>query len=88
MEYQKVINFLNNISNRPSKFKTKNQLEINHESRGTYNEDNQVSFKTSMLRSRLCDYGDVYILFFKNIAVANTAAQDADQTDKNKKVIF
>ena len=41
-----------------------------------------------MLRSRLCDYGDVYILFFKNRAVANTAAQDADQTDKNKKVIF
>ena len=29
MEYQKMINFLNNTPNEPSKFRTKNCVEIN-----------------------------------------------------------
>ena len=29
MEYQKVINFLDNTSNQPSKFRTKDRVEIN-----------------------------------------------------------
>ena len=29
------------------------------ESRGTYDEDNQIRFKASMLRSGLCNYSDV-----------------------------
>ena len=28
---------------------------VNDESRRTYNQDNQIRFKTSMLRSSLCD---------------------------------
>ena len=35
MEFQKIINFLDNIPNQPSKFKTKNWFEINHEERIT-----------------------------------------------------
>ena len=46
MEYQKIINLLDNTSNQPSKFETKNWVEINDESRGMYNEDNQIRFKT------------------------------------------
>ena len=52
---------LDNKPNPPSKFKTKNWVEINDESRGIYNKDNQIRFKTSMLRSSLCDYSYVYI---------------------------
>ena len=37
MEYQKIRNLLDNTSNQPSKFRTKNWVEINDESRGTYN---------------------------------------------------
>ena len=37
MEYQKIRNLLDNTSNQPSKFRTKNWIEINDESRGTYN---------------------------------------------------
>ena len=37
MEYQKTQNFLDNTSNQPSKFRTKNWIEINDESRRTYN---------------------------------------------------
>ena len=62
MKYQEIINSFDNTPNQPFKFKTKNWVEINYESRGTYNEDNQIRFKTSMLRSSLCDYNDAYIL--------------------------
>ena len=36
MEYQKKENLSDNTSNQPSKFRTKNYVEINEESRGTY----------------------------------------------------
>ena len=36
MEYQKVINLLDNTLNQPSKFRTKNWVQLNDESRGTY----------------------------------------------------
>ena len=61
MECQKIANFLDNASNQPSKFRTKNWVEINDESRGTYSVNKQVNFKTSMPRSSLCDYSDTYI---------------------------
>ena len=88
MEYQKIANFLDNTSNQPSKFITKNWVEINDESRGTYSVNRQINFKTSMLRSSLCDYSDAYILVKGNISVNNTAAAGADANNTNKKVIF
>ena len=45
MEYRKVTNLLDNTPNQPSKFKTKFWIEINDESRGIYDEDNQIRFK-------------------------------------------
>ena len=63
MEYQKIINLLDNTPNQPTKFRTKNWVEKKDESRGTYNTNNQIRFKTSMLRPRLCDYRDAYRLF-------------------------
>ena len=48
MEYQKIANLLDNeialnASNQPSKFRTRNWIEINDESRGTYT-GNSISF--------------------------------------------
>ena len=37
MEYQKIINLLDNMRNEPTKVRTKNWVEINDDSRGTYN---------------------------------------------------
>ena len=88
MEYQKIANLLDNASNQPSKFRTKNWVEINDESRGTYSVNRQINFKTSMLRSSLCDYSDAYILVKGNITVNNTAADGAAANNTNKKVIF
>ena len=36
MEYQKIANLLDDTSNQPSKFRTKNWVEIIDESRATY----------------------------------------------------
>ena len=41
--------------NQPTKFKKKNWVKINDESRGTSNSNSQINFKTSILRSSLCD---------------------------------
>ena len=74
MEYQKIINLLYNTPNELSKFKTENWIEINDKPWRTYN--NQIRFKTSMLRLSLCDYSDAYILLKGTITVENKAAQD------------
>ena len=88
MEYQKIANLLNDESNKPSKFRTRNWIEINDKSRGTYPVNKQIKFKTPMLRSSLCDYADAYILVKGNITVNNTAAEGAAANNINKKVIF
>ena len=85
MEYQKIINLLDNTPNQPSKFRTKNWVEINDESIGTYNTNREIKFKTTMLKSSLCDYSDAYILVKGTITVSNTAAADANANNANKK---
>ena len=62
MEYQKIINLLDNIPNQLSKFRTKKWIEINDRSRGVNNINSDIRFKTTMLKSSLCDYSDAYIL--------------------------
>ena len=57
-----MANLLNNESNKPSKFRTKNWVEINDDERDVYSPNKQLRFKTSMLRSSLCDYSDIYLL--------------------------
>ena len=88
MECQKIANLLDGASNQPSKFRTKNWVEINYESRGTYNVNSQIKFKTTMLKSSLCDYGVAYILVKGTITVNNTDAADAEANNTNEKVIF
>ena len=88
MEYQKIANLIDDPSNQPSKFRTRNLVEINDESRGAYNVNSQIKFKTTMLKSSLCDYSDAYILAKGTISVNNTAAQGAAANNTNKKVIF
>ena len=88
MEYQKIANLMDDASNHSSKFRTKNWVEINDESRGTYNVNSQVKFKITIPRSSLCDYSDAYILVKGAIAINNTAAADANANNTNKKVVF
>ena len=59
MEYQKIINVLDDTTSQPSKFRTRSLVEINDESRWTCNYSSDIRFKTLMIRSNLCDYSDV-----------------------------
>ena len=70
MEYKKIINLLENTANWPTKFSTKNWVEINDDARGQYNKNSEIKFKASMLKSILFDYSDAYILASGAITVA------------------
>ena len=48
----------------------KYRVEINDEERGKYNTNSQIKFKTSLLRSSLCNYSDAYILVSGTITFA------------------
>ena len=49
MEYQKIINRLDDTTNQPFEFITRNWVEINDNSKGRYDNSN-IIFKTSMIR--------------------------------------
>ena len=89
MEYQKNILCLESTSDNLSKFRTRNWVEINDESRGNYT-NSDIRFKTTMLRSNLCDYADSYILVKGTITMTgagdDAAARRADE--RNKGVTF
>ena len=51
MDYHKIVNFLNDESNKPFKFKTRNWVEINDDTKSAYSPNKQIRFKTIMLRS-------------------------------------
>ena len=86
MEYQKTISLLGNISNQPSKFWTKSWVEINDDSRGMYDTNSQIKFKTAMLKWSLWDYSDAYILVKGSITITeagdNAGARQADERSK------
>ena len=90
MEYRKIANLIDGASNQPSKFRTKNWVEINNEPRGKYNVNSQIKFKNTMLKSSLCDYSDAYILVKREITITgagdDAAGRYADERDKG--VVF
>ena len=69
MECQKIRNSLNNRPNQPSKFRSKNMVEINGGACGTYNTNSQIKFNTVNL-VKLHNYRDAYILVQE--AITNT----------------
>ena len=83
MKYQNITNLLGNTPNQPTKFRTKNWVETDDESRGTYNSNSQFRFESSMLRSGLCNYGDAYILVSATIIIPNTETAANPNNRKN-----
>ena len=81
---------LDNIPNQFSKFRTKNLIEINDQSRGVSNTNSDIRFKTTILKSSLWDYSDANILVKGRITItgagADAASRQADEI--NKGVIF
>ena len=44
MEYQKIINLVDNTTTEQTKFMSQNWVEINDDACGTYNTDSQIKF--------------------------------------------
>ena len=89
MEHQKIINLLDNQT-QPSKLITQKWVKMNDKPRGIYSINSNIRFKTTMLKSSLCDYSDAYILVKGAITITGTGADKAvRQTDeRNKQVAF
>ena len=59
MEHHKVSKLLNYST--LSKFVTRTWIEVNDLWNGQYSVNKNIKFETPMLRSDLCDYGDVVV---------------------------
>ena len=81
MEYNKMNNLLGSRPDKVPRFVTKKWIEVNEQSGIPYNTNKQIRFKTSMLRSDLCDYSDAYIVVKGTITV-NSAEGDDELRDK------
>ena len=84
MKYQKIKFFTENTSNQQFKFTTKNWIEINYQSRSTYNTYTDIRFKTKILKSSLCNYSDAYMLVLGKITITG-ARRCSSQTSRWKK---
>ena len=88
MDYQKLINLIDNAPNQPSKFKTKNSIKIDDDLPKKYNTNSRIKFKMLMIESILCDYNDVYMLKEPQ-PIPNTAevAAVGGPINRNKKML-
>ena len=63
MEYQRIKNSLGSKPDKVPRFITKKWIEVyDQSSEEAYNTNKQIRFKTSMLRSDLCDLNNTYIV--------------------------
>ena len=78
---------LDTESNQTCKFKTRNWVEMNDESRGTYT-SNDIRLKTTIVRSILCDYA--YILVKRTITITGAGNYDGTKRadERGKGVTF
>ena len=67
MEYQKILNLLNEAND--SKFVTRKWNIVNDQSNANYDAGNETVFNTEVLKSYLCHYNDAYILVRGNITI-------------------
>ena len=72
MEFNKINNLLGPAHDKVPRFITKKWIEVQSQSGCTYNTSKLIRFKTSMLRSDLCDYSDAYIWINGKITATNT----------------
>ena len=74
-EFEKIANSLETTSDNVPRLITKNWTEVHDQSRSAenrYKPSKQIRFKTSMLRSDLCDFSDAYFVVKRTITVTGT----------------
>ena len=85
MEFQKLVNLLDNTSDDKDlrRFATQRWIEVYDQSVKNYNVNKEIRIKTPMLRSDLCDFSDAYIVKKEIIDVT-----DPDNAKRNKAAAF
>ena len=88
MQYQKITNLLGTTPDKVSRFITKKWVEVHDQSSSAedrYKPIKQIRIKTSMLRSHLFCFSDVYFVAkgTNTVARSNNAAYDKKLTFKN-----
>ena len=77
METQKIVKLLGNADSE-SKFVKRKRYAINDQNNTDYGEGNEdgttVKFKTTVIKSTLCDYSDRYILVTGDITATGSNA--------------
>ena len=87
MEYQKITNLLGTTLDEVPRFITKKWVEVHDQSGSAedrYKPSKQIRFKTSMLRSDLCDFSDAYIVVKATITVTGIN----NRSRKNRPLAF
>ena len=68
---------LDNTSIQPFRFRTKNWVKINDESKESYSAGSDSILKTTMVRSNLCNYANAYIFVKGRITITGAGDDDA-----------
>ena len=87
MEYEKITNLLSTTPDEVPRFVTKKWVEVHDQSGSVddrYKPKKHIRFKTSMLRSDLCDYSDAYIVVKGTITLDGAA----NASKRNKSTAF
>ena len=71
MEFNKINNLLRPAHDKVPRFITEKWIEVQSQFGSTYNTSKPIRFKTSMLRSDLCDYSAAYVWVKGKITVTN-----------------
>ena len=90
LEYQKTTNLLGTTLDEVPRFITKKWVKVHDQSGSADDRDKpnkQIRFKTSMIRSDLCDYSDAYIVVKEDITLTKTNGTDITDT-KNRFLAF
>ena len=75
MEQQKILNLLNEEND--SKFVTRKWNIVIYNSKSNYDATNKITYNTEILKSKLCNYNDAYILVRGDITVVAAPATQA-----------
>ena len=78
METIKIVNLLNDLNGKASKFAKKKWSITDSETKGDYSHENPTKFLTSSLESSLFNYSEAYILVTGGIAVTRTITAAGD----------
>ena len=90
MEYQKITNSVGTTIDEIPRFITKKWVKVHNQSGSAddrYKPNKQIKFKTSMLRSDLCDYSDAYIVVKEDITVEKAIVRNFIDT-RNRFLAF